>query len=130
MKLITPPGLLLTTALLAIYSAVAAQIAVIERSYVLGAGAALAAVACAGTAYMRRWSQYLVYLLTTGYIVKWCWSILDGWRAGYFSFMYDDPWHSIRSLVPGLAMMALSCLCSWLAYSHFRWRHQSGSGRD
>lgn len=130
MKLITPPGLLLTTALLAIFSIFAAQIALIERSFVLGAGATLAAVACAGTAYMRQWSQYLVYLMTTGFIVKWCWSVVDGWRVGYFSLMYDDPWLSVRSLIPGLALIVLSCLCSSLVYSHFRWGRQSASAPD
>ena len=119
MKLITPPSLLVTTALLAIYAVAAAKVAMIERSYPLAVGAAVAAIACGGTAYMLRWSQYLVHLMTVGFALKWSWSIYDGWRAGYFGFQFGSATEGLRSLVPGLALVAISAVCSWLVHRHF-----------
>lgn len=125
MRLITPMGLLLTTALLAIYSVAAAKVALVERSYPLAIAAAVSAVACGGTAYMQRWSQYLVHLMTAGFVAKWAWSVYDGYRAGYFDFQFGSPLESLRSLAPGLAMVALSGVCSWLVHAHF-----ARAGRD
>ena len=119
MKLITPPSLLLTTALLAIYTIAAINIAIIERSYPVAAAAVVSAVASTGTAYMRRWSQYLVHLMTAGFTVKWCWSIYDGWRAGYFGFQFGSTPEALRSLLPGLALVVLSAICSWLVHRYF-----------
>ena len=81
-KLITPPGLLLTTAVLAIYAVAAAQVARIEQSWPLAVAAAVAAVASAGTAFMRPWSRWLVHLMTVGFVAKWLWSVWYGYRAG------------------------------------------------
>lgn len=119
MKLITPMSLLVTTALLAIYAVAATKVALIERSYPLAIAAAVSAIACAGTAFMRRWSQYLVHLMTAGFTLKWCWSIYDGWRAGYFGFQFGSTAEAVRSLLPGLALVALSASCSWLVHRHF-----------
>lgn len=119
MKLITPMSLLVTTALLAIYAVAAAKVALIERSYPLAVAAAVAAIACGGTAYMQRWSQYLVHLMTAGFTVKWCWSIYDGWRAGYFGFQFGSTPEALRSLLPGLALIVLSAICSWLVHRYF-----------
>ena len=113
MKLITPMPLLVTTALLAIYAVAAAKVALIERSYPLAVGAAVAAIACGGTAYMQRWSQYLVHLMTAGFTVN------DGWRAGYFGFQFGSATEGLRSLVPGLALVAISAVCSWLVHRYF-----------
>ena len=125
MKLITPMGLLVTTALLAIFSVAAAKVALVERSYPLAVAAAMSAVACAGTAYMQRWSQYLVHLMTAGFVAKWAWSVYDGYRAGYFDFQFGSTHESLRSLVPGLAIVALSGVCSCLVHAHF-----ARAGRD
>ena len=119
MKLITPMGLLVTTALLAIYAVAAANVAIIERSYPLAFAAAVSAVACGGTAYMQRWSQFLVHLMTTGFVLKWSWSVYDGWRAGYFGFQFGSASEAFRSLAPGLALVVLSAICSWLVHDHF-----------
>jgi hypothetical protein len=127
MKLITPMGLLVTTALLAIYSVAAANVALIERSYPLAVAAAVSAVACAGTAYMQRWSRYLVHLMTIGFVAKWCWSVYDSYRAGYFEFVRGTIWVSLRPLLPGLALVMLSGVCSWLVHTHFR---KARNGRD
>jgi hypothetical protein len=66
-KLITPPSLLLTTALLAIYAIAAGRIAYLEQSPLLATAAAVSAIACCGSALMKPWSQYLVYLLSIGF---------------------------------------------------------------
>lgn len=119
MRLITPIPLLITTALLAIYAIAAGRVWMIERSPLLALGALTSIVACAGTAFMQRWSQYLVHLMTTGFVVKWCWSLYDGWRAGYFEFQFGSTAASLRSLLPGLALVALSAACSWMVHLHF-----------
>ena len=125
-KLITPPGLLLTTAVLAIYAVAAAQVARIEHSWPLAVAAAVAAVASVGTAFMRRWSQWLVHLMTAGFVAKWTWSVWDGYRAGYFDFQFSGESGALmRSLLPGLTLVILSGLCSWLVQRHFSRIHRT-----
>jgi hypothetical protein len=51
--------------------------------------------------------------------VKWCWSIYDGWRAGYFGFQFGSTPEALRSLLPGLALVVLSAICSWLVHRYF-----------
>ena len=120
-KLITPPGLLLTTAVLAIYAVAAAQVARIEQSWPLAVAAAVAAVASAGTAFMRPWSRWLVHLMTVGFVLKWLWSVWDGYRSGYFGFQFGrDTGTALLSLAPGLTMVMLSGVCSWLVWRHYR----------
>ena len=120
MKLITPVGLLIATALLAVYTAYAFQIAVIERSWPLAAAGGIAAIACIGTAFMKPWSRYLVYLVTIGFIGKWGWSVFDGIRSGYFDSKFGSSRTAMHTLAPGLAMVVLSCVCAWLVHRQFR----------
>jgi len=120
MKLITPVSLLIATALLAIYTAYAFQIALIEKSWPLAVAGAIAAVACITTALMKPWSRYLVYLVTAGFVGKWSWSVFDGIRSGYFGFQFGSSRTAIQSLAPGLLMAILSCTSAWLVYRHFR----------
>lgn len=127
MKLITPMGLLVTTALLAIYAVAAAKVALIERSYPLAIAAAISAIACGGTAYMQRWSQYLVHLMTAGFIGRWCWSVFSAYRADFFGFQYGTLSASLRALLPELALVVLSCICSWLVHAHFRKSRSAGA---
>lgn len=120
MKLITPVGLLVTTALLAIYAASAAKVAMIEQSWPLAATAAVSAIASVGTAFMRSWSQYLVYLLTLGFAAKWCWSVYEGYRAGHFVFQFDGSTANVlRSLLSGFTLVVISVICSGMVYRHF-----------
>ena len=119
-KLITPPGMLLTVALLAIYSAYAFLIGSIEESWVLLAGGFVSVLACYGTAMLRPWSKYLVYALALGFVAKLFSSILDAIRAGYFQFQFESASEILWSLIPSLLMVVLSCLCCLLVYRHFR----------
>lgn len=119
-KLITPPGMLLTVALLAIYSAYAFLIGSIEKSWVLTAGGVVSVLACYGTAMLRPWSKYLVYALALGFVVKLFGSILDAIRAGYFQFQFGSAKEVLWSLTPSLLMVVLSCLCCALVHLHFR----------
>ena len=93
-KLITPIGMLITVALLAIYAAYAFWTAYIDKSWIYGFLGGLSLVACYGTAMLRAWSQYLVYLLTALFIAAWCYSVYSGAAVGYFSFFFSS-----RSLV-------------------------------
>lgn len=118
-KLITPPGLLITTALLAIYTAYACWVAFIERSALHAVLGALAIVACVGTALMKPWSRYPVYLLTAAYIAGWLLSVRAGVVAGYFEFAYSSNLAIAWALAPGFLLACLSGTCSYLVYRHF-----------
>lgn len=119
-KLITPPGMLLTVALLAIYSAYAFLIGSIEGSWALLSGGIASVLACYGTAMLRPWSRYLVYALAIGFVAKLAQSIVDAIRAGYFGYRFASSEQALWSLAPSLAMVALSCLCCYFVYRHFR----------
>ncbi len=129
-KLITPPGMLLTVALLVIYSAYAFLIGIIEDSGLLVAGGAIAVVASYGTAMMRPWSQYLVYLLTAGFIAKLGHSVYQAQAAGFFDFQFGSARAIALSLLPSLVMAALSCACCFFVYRHFRRRASREVRRD
>jgi hypothetical protein len=119
-KLITPPGMLLTTALLVIYCAYAFLIGWIERSCFLLAGGLVAMVATYGVAMVRPWSRYLVYLLTAGFFAKLGLSIYDGIRSGFFGFQFGSAAQAARSVLPALLMAVLSAACCTLVYRQFR----------
>ena len=119
-KLITPPGMLLTVALLVIYGVYAFLIGSIEKSWVLWAGSGIAAVASYGTAMLRPWSQYLVYLLATGFIAKLGHSIYAGVVSGYFDFQFGSVSESLKAVLPEAMMALLSCVCCLLVFRHFR----------
>lgn len=125
-KLITPIGMLITVALLAVYGAYAFWTAYLDRSWIYGLLGALSIVACVGTAMLRSWSQYLVYLLTTLFIVAWLHSVYAGAAVGYYSFFFSSHWLAAKSLAPGLALVLLSCLASWNAFRHFHLARRIG----
>src|SRR5262245_44830999 len=90
-KLITPIGMLITVALLAIYAAYAFWTAYVhieylpdyaDEAWIYGSLGALSLVACYGTAMLRPWSQYLVYVLTALFIAGWCYSVYSGAAVG------------------------------------------------
>ena len=118
-KLITPPALLLTTALLAIYSAYAFMLSSIEKSLLLFLGGLLSLVATYGVAMMRPWSQYLLYLLATGFLAKLAVSLYSAWIVGFFEFQYGSTQAIAGALIPTALMALLSAVCCWLVYRHF-----------
>ena len=119
-KLITPPGMLLTVALLVIYSVYAFLIGSIEKSWVLLVGGVVAIVASYGTAMLRPWSRYLVYALAMGFVSKLAQSIIAAIRAGYFGFQFRSTQQALWSLAPSLLLVVLSCVCCLLVFRHFR----------
>lgn len=119
-KLITPPGMLLTVALLVIYSCYAFLIGWIEDSYPLLIGGMVAVAASYGVAMLRPWSKNLVYLLAAGFVGKLALSIYDGIRSGYFEFQFGSQAEAFRSLVPALLMVMLSVVCCVFVTRHFR----------
>jgi hypothetical protein len=119
-KLITPPGMLLTVALMVIYGAYAFLIGLIERSWVLGVAGSLTIIACYGTAMLRPWSRFLVYLLTSGFVAKLAASIYSARVAGYFEFQFASAAEAMRSLAPSMLMVLISGACSVIVYRHFR----------
>jgi hypothetical protein len=118
-KLITPPGMLFTTALLAIYGTYAFLIGSIEDSLPLLIGGALAVAATYGTAMVRPWSRYLVYLMTAGFFSKLGLSIFQAQRAGFFEFQFGSNAEIARSLLPSLMMAALGLVCCAIVYRQF-----------
>lgn len=119
-KLITPMGMLITVALLALYAVYALWTAYIDQSWLYGLLGGLSLIACYGTAMLRPWSQFLVYTLTGLFIAAWCYSVYAGATVGYFSFFFSSHVLAIKALMPGFALVVLSCLASWYVFSHFR----------
>jgi hypothetical protein len=119
-KLITPPGMLFTTALLAIYGTYAFLIGSIEDSMPLLLGGCVAAVATYGTAMVRPWSRWFVYVITTGFWGKLGLSIYEAQRAGFFEFQFGTKADVATSLAPSLTMALLGALCCWIVWRQFR----------
>ena len=118
-KLVTPPGILLTVAVLMIYSAYAFLIGFVEDSWILMAVGVLSVIASIATALLKPWSQYLVYALAAGFVGKLTWSIIAALRVGFFGFQFGSPGEVLRSMMPNLIMAFLSCACCWIVYQHF-----------
>jgi hypothetical protein len=118
MKRDTPNGMLVTVALLAIYAAYAGWSAYVQGSWTFAIVAVGALAACVGTALLRPWSQFLVYLLVVGLVGGWCWSIYAALRVGYFE-MYS-PSQLVLQLGPGAFIALLSAACAYIVYRHFR----------
>jgi hypothetical protein len=119
-KLITPPAMLLTTALLCIYIAYAFLIGSIEESVPLLSGGVIAAVATYGVAMVRPWSRFLVYALTAGFFSKLGLSIYEGVQSGFYSIQVESVAPIQRSLVPAMLMAVLSLVCCAFVYRQFR----------
>ena len=119
-KLITPFGMLITTALLAIYAVYAFWTAYVDESWAYGAIGLVTLAACYGTAMLRDWSRYLVYALTAAFVAAWGYSVYYGASVGFFSFWYGSKLESAKALAPGFALVALSCTASCIAFRHFR----------
>ena len=119
-KLITPIGMLMTVALLAVYALYAFWTAYVDASWMYGLLGVVSLVACYGTAMVRTWSQYFVYLLTALFIAAWCYSVYVGATVGFFGFFFSSSMLAAKSLAPGLALVVLSGLASWNAYRQFR----------
>jgi hypothetical protein len=119
-KLITPPGMLLATALLVIYGTYAVLIGSIEDSLPLLIGGAAAAAATYGTAMVRPWSKYLVYLITAGFFAKLGLSIYQAQRAGFFDVQFGTAQHVAWSLFPSAVMALLGVLCCVIVGRQFR----------
>lgn len=98
-KLITPPGMLFTTALLVIYATCAFMIGSVEKSWLLQAGGIVAVVATYGVAMVRPWSRWIVYLLAAGFFAKLGSSIYTGVASGFFEFQFGSPGAVARSHV-------------------------------
>jgi hypothetical protein len=119
-KLITPIGMLITVAVLVVYATYAFWTAFIDKSWPYALLGVLSLAACFGTAMLRAWSQYLVYLLAALFIAAWCYSVYAGAAVGFFSFFYSSPLLAAKALAPGFALVVLSCVATWNVFSHFR----------
>ena len=118
MARVTPIGILITVALLAIYCAYAFWEAVRFHSVIHALAGTIAVVACVGAALLKSWSRFLVYLLAAVFVATWGYSIYDGAQAGYFADK-DALW-ILKALAPGMVMVALSCYCVYAVYRQFR----------
>lgn len=118
-KLITPPQMLVTVALLAVYGALAVAIGRVEHSWGLHAFGVAAFVASYGVAMLRPWSRHLVYVLTAGFALKFGSSIYEGVSSGYFAFQFGSSREAMLSLAPAIVLLALSFVSCSLVYRHF-----------
>lgn len=125
-RLITPPGMLLTVAFLAIYSICAFLIGRIEDSWPLQVASLVAIVASYGTARLMPWSRYLVYLLASGFVIKMALSIVQAVSAGFFDFQFRTTTEILQSLIPSLILVLLSGVCCLVVFRYFRDREHPG----
>ena len=116
----TPAPILITVALLALYSAYSLWTAISAGSWISYAIAAVAAAGCVGAAMLRPWSQFLVYPLTAVFVATWCYSIYSAATVGYFG-LFSAP-EMARSLAPGIFLTLLSCFCSYAVFKQFQRR--------
>lgn len=119
-RLVTPPGILLTVALLAIYAAYAAWTTYVDESWIYAAITIVVIVACVGVALLKPWSQYPIYALTTGFTLQWVLSVVDAVQAGYFDFAFRTRVERAQSLAPELALVTVSVACSYAVFRFFR----------
>lgn len=112
--------MLLTVALLAIFTAYGLSIGAIERSWPLIGGALVSAVACVGIAFLKPWARHLVYLLTLGFVAKLTDSIYSGVRSGYYSLQFRTVNEAAYSLLPSFALVILALTCCRLVSRHFK----------
>ena len=125
-KLDTPVGMLVAVALMALYALYGAWIAIGEHSVISAFGSAVAAVACVGTARLKSWSRYLVYLLTAALVGAWLYSLYAAAAVGYFD-RYPIR-QALWLMAPGALLSMVSCVCAFLVWRHFRAvRRRSGA---
>ena len=119
-SLVTPPGILITVALLALYGVYAVWMAISQHSMTAALAGVLAIVACVGTAMLKPWSRYLVYLLAAAAIGTWAYSVYAAARVGYFSLFSVS--QIVPALAPGIFLIMLSCYCTYVVFRQFRAR--------
>jgi hypothetical protein len=112
-----PVRMLITVALLAVYCALACWIAITQRSWAFGLVAAVAMAACVGTAMLRPWSRFLVYLLSAALVLTWLHSVYVAYDAGVFRMF--SPMQNARLLAPEGVLMLLSCYCSYAVFTQY-----------
>jgi hypothetical protein len=117
-RLVTPVGILITVALLALYGVYAAWIGVSQHSLTSALSGVLAFIACVGAALLKPWSRYLVYLLSAVLIGTWCYSLYTAASAGYFSLYTAS--QIFRQLAPGIFLAVLASFCAYAVFRQFR----------
>ena len=116
--LVTPVGILITVALLALYSAYGVWTAINEHSLISALVGGVAIIACVGVAMLKAWSRYLVYVLTAALIGTWAYSLYAAAMAGYFRLFPTS--RILLSLAPGILLVVLSCSCAYIVFRQFR----------
>jgi hypothetical protein len=114
----TPTPMLVVVALLVTYAVTAALIAIAEKSWIIGGFALIALLGAIGAAAMKSWSRYNMYVLASGLIGKWAYSIYKANAAGYFD-TFETGTAATWSLVPGGLMTLLFLLGCWIVHRQF-----------
>jgi hypothetical protein len=113
---VTPKGILVTVAFLAQCCAFALWFGWTHRLWLMIAIGLVAGIASVGAANMQRWSRFLVYAMSAGFVATWLYSIYAAARVGYFGPL---AWRTIiLSLIPGIALLLVALFCSLMAHSH------------
>jgi hypothetical protein len=116
--LVTPVGILITVALLALCGVYGVWTAISEHSLIPAFIGVVAIVACVGIAMLKAWSRYLVYLLTVALVGTWAYSVYTAAIVGYFSLFSAS--QIVFSLAPGILLIILSCFCTYVVFRQFR----------
>jgi hypothetical protein len=115
-KIVTPKGILVTVAFLALTCAFALWFGWTHRLWMMFAIGLVAGIGCVGAANMQRWSRFLVYAMSVGLAAAWLYSIYAAARVGYF---HPLAWATIIvSLIPGVTLLLVALFCSLMAHRH------------
>jgi phosphate/sulfate permease len=118
--LVTPIGILIAVAVMALCGAYGVMQAVTDHSVIGAIAGAAALVAAVGAALLKPWSRYLVYVLTAGIVGVWIYSLYVAGKAGYFTLY--SPSQIVSQLAPGTFLVLLSCYCAYAVFRQFRVR--------
>jgi hypothetical protein len=117
-SLVTPIGILITVALLALYGVYGVWTAISEHSLMPAFAGAVAVVACVGIAKLKAWSRFLVYFLAVLFIGTWVHSVYSAAVVGYFSRLSAS--QIGLSLAAELLLVLVSCFCTYVVFKQFR----------
>lgn len=116
--LVTPIGILIAVAVMALCGAYGIMQAVTDHSVISAVAGVAALVAAVGAALLKPWSRYLVYMLTAAIVGGWIYSLYIAAKAGYFT-LYSRS-QIVSQLAPGAFLVLLSCYCAYAVFRHFR----------
>ena len=102
-----------------VYAAYSIWVALGLGSYIPMVGGSLSAIAAIGLWLHKRWSQYIVYVVSALVVAQW---LLSVWAFAKEGWPYSSVVQSLIALFPGLCMVGLALGSSVFVFRSFRVR--------